>query len=159
MRCLASSDREVRSSACWALGELQAKEAADCLEELLDDVDSSVRWFALGGLHKISRVHKSAAKAPRPAEPEPQKLRTYSVPEDLDSALNSEDSFTRAYGLRTLFSRNPNHPLIHETISDLTERLGGQDTTARSWAALSLSMLGESAMPALAEAVADPDPS
>ncbi len=49
-------------------------------------------------------------------------------------------------------------PLVYGTIQVLTERLGGDDTPARSWAALSLRMLGESAIPALTEATTDPDP-
>lgn len=161
IRCLSSKDREVRSSAAWTLGELKAQEAAEEIELLLDDPDSSVRWFALGALHKISSLPNSGSPAhfvERPTQEAPSDDELPKVPEDLAGAIYSEDSFTRAYALRELFERQPHHPLIRKTVDNLASKLSEDEAHTRSWAAFTLSTLGESAIPALSKAAIDPDP-
>lgn len=174
IECLYSINKDTRSSAAWALGELQARESLKELERLMDDSDSDVRWFAQGAIHKINRPPKAKVYSrPAPvrfAKPrqidvpsrykatKPQEIARQELPDDVSEAIDSDDALTRALGLRLLFKKDPKHPYIRNTIGKLTNSLGSNNPRSRSWAAVTLSMMGEGAIDALSEALTDDNP-
>lgn len=180
MGCLASPRAEVRSSAAWALGQLGAKSAQKQLQELLEDPDAGVRMFAQGALNRLRNpvaarpVRKTTYERTAPIrrrdakdlelisptrKPDPKKAKEppEPLPAEMQELLESEDSLARGEAIRCLYEHSPDHPAVKEAVLDLAQSLGAEDAKSRSWAAVTLGMVGEAALPALAEAISAPN--